>query len=80
MCVLPALPAVQTPESNHSMEQKVPSIVKAVSLPVTLMTSAATMTAIRKHLVGSQKHKARKQHITRLDPEKVGTFRGKLKV
>jgi hypothetical protein len=75
-----ALPAVQTPESNRSMDQKVPSIIKAVSLPVTVMTSAATVTTVRKHLVGSQKRKARKQRITRLDPEKVGTFRGKLKV
>jgi len=65
------------------MEQKVPSIVKAVSPPVTVITSAATMatmTTITTHLVGSQKRKARKQCITRLDPENVGTSRGKLKV
>ncbi|XP_023725272.1 uncharacterized protein LOC111874205 isoform X2 [Cryptotermes secundus] len=71
-----ALPAVLSPEDNHSMEQRVPSVVRAISPPVIVTSNAATtITITTAHLVGSQKRKARKQCITRLDPENVRTSR-----
>jgi hypothetical protein len=72
------LPAVLSPEDNHSVEHRVPSVVRAVSPPVIVTSNAATTITIT-HLVGSQKRKARKQCITRLDPENVRTSRGKLR-
>jgi len=62
------------------MEQRVHSIIKAVSSYVTVMTSAVTTTTITTHLAGSQKRKPHKHCITRLDPENVGTSRGKLNI
>lgn len=72
--VLPALPVLLSPEDNHSMDHRVPSVIRAISPPVIVTSNAATTTT---HLVGSQKRKARKQCITRLDPENVRTSRGK---
>jgi hypothetical protein len=78
--VLAALPAVLSPETNHSADQRVPSLTRAISPPFIVTSSAAnTFTVTTTHLVGSQKRKARKQCITRLDPENVRTSRGKLR-
>jgi hypothetical protein len=74
--VLPALPMVSSPEGDHSMGKGVSSVIRTVSSPGIIMTPAASTT----HLVGSQKRKARKQCITRLDPENIHTSRGKLNI
>lgn len=80
-CLFPALPAALSPKSDHGTEHRVTGIIKAVSPPVIVMASAApTIPITTTHLVGSQKRKARKQCITRLDPENVRTSRGKLKI
>lgn len=71
--LLPALPVVSSPEGDHGMGKAVSSVIRSVSLPGVVMTPAAMTT----HLVGSQKRKARKQCITRLDPENIHTSRGK---
>lgn len=72
--LLPALPAVSSPEGDYGMGKGVSSVIRSVSSPGIVMTPAAITT----HLVGSQKRKARKQCITRLDPENIHTSRGKL--
>jgi hypothetical protein len=62
------------------MERRVPSVIRAISPPNIITSNAATtITITTTHLVGSQKRKARKQCITRLDPENVRTSRGKLR-
>lgn len=80
-CLFLALPAGLSLESDHGTEQRVTGVIKAVSPPGVIVVSTAPTTPVTtSHLVGSQKRKARKRCITRLDPENVRTSRGKLRV